>query len=212
MLISQYAYFKLASVRVSAAEISARLGVEPDEVRVRGSRLAQPPRPATHMWQVVCREPGLMVDEQIKQIVDRLYPHADRIGALAAERDRIDGGPGASTLQVVRVFEHPNGKEEDLTSPVEGFEKLPGQHHQAEYDGRLPAMWTLLFPSSGWGEAILRGRRGRESRHVPTSTMCGCGRAERQRPARAQASCTRQTSPNHHAARRLVCCAGSSGG
>ncbi|MEW2330033.1 DUF4279 domain-containing protein [Micromonospora chersina] len=128
MLISQYAYFKLASVRVTAAEITARLGIDPDEVSVRGSRLAQPPRPATHMWQIVCREPGLTVDEQIKHIVDRLSPHAERIGALAAELDRIDGEPGASVLQVVRVFEHPDGEQEDLTSPVEDFEKLPGQH------------------------------------------------------------------------------------
>ncbi|MEU5529419.1 DUF4279 domain-containing protein [Micromonospora chersina] len=138
MLISQYAYFKLASAHVSAAEITARLGIEPDEIRVRGDRLAQPPRPAAHMWQVVCRKPGLTVDEQIEQIVDRLYPHAERIGALAAELDRVDGEPGASTLQVVRVFEHPDGEEEDLTSPAEGFEKLPGQHQLLGWhlDGR----------------------------------------------------------------------------
>ncbi|HEX5542135.1 MAG TPA: DUF4279 domain-containing protein [Micromonospora sp.] len=129
VLIHQYAYFALASTRVAAAEITARLGIEPDEVVVRGSRQAVPVRPARHWWRVVCRKPGLTVDDQIAQIVDRLFDHAERIGELAVELDRIEEGPGGgSVLQVVRVFEHPEGEEEDLTSPVEGWQKLPGQH------------------------------------------------------------------------------------
>jgi hypothetical protein len=128
MRVSQYAYFALASVRVSAAEITARLGVEPDERVVRGSRQTDPAIPVVHRWKVVCRKPGLTVDEQVGRIVDRLFDHAERIGALAADLDRIGGGPGASVLQIVRVFEHPDGAEEDLTSPTEGMEKLPGQH------------------------------------------------------------------------------------
>jgi hypothetical protein len=128
MLVSQYAYFALTSTRVSAAEITARLGIEPDEVVVRGGRQAEPARPSTHRWRVACRKPGLTVDGQITQIIGRLFDHAERIGALAVELDRIDGCPGASVLQVVRVFEHPDGEEEDLTSRVEGLQKLPGQH------------------------------------------------------------------------------------
>ncbi|MGN9805502.1 DUF4279 domain-containing protein [Micromonospora sp. L32] len=128
MIISQYAYFALSSNRVSAAEITARLGIEPDEIVVRGSRLASPVRPASHRWKITCRKPGLTVDEQINRIVDRLFGHAERIGELAVELDNSDGAPGASMLQVVRVFEHPDGEEEDLTSPVEGLQKLPGQH------------------------------------------------------------------------------------
>ncbi|GAB3170030.1 uncharacterized protein DUF4279 [Micromonospora palomenae] len=128
MIISQYAYFALSSNRVSAAEITARLGIEPDEIVVRGSRRASPVRPASHRWKITCREPGLTVDEQINRIVDRLFGHAERIGELAVELDDIDGAPSASMLQVVRVFEHPDGEEEDLTSPVEGLQKLPGQH------------------------------------------------------------------------------------
>ncbi|MER7443292.1 DUF4279 domain-containing protein [Micromonospora avicenniae] len=128
MIISQYVYFALSSNRVSAAEITARLGIEPDEIVVRGSRLASPARPANHRWKTTCRKPGMTVDEQINRIVDRLFDHADRIGELAVELDDIGGEPGASMLQVVRVFEHPDGEEEDLTSPVEGLEKLAGQH------------------------------------------------------------------------------------
>ncbi|MEV0331069.1 DUF4279 domain-containing protein [Micromonospora echinospora] len=128
MIISQYAYFALSSNRVSAAEMTARLGIEPDEIAVRGSRLASPARPATHRWKIVCRKAGLTVDEQIDRIVERLFGHAERIGELAGELDDTDGGPGASVLQIVRVFEHPDGEEEDLTSPVGGLQKLPGQH------------------------------------------------------------------------------------
>ncbi|WP_328426277.1 DUF4279 domain-containing protein [Micromonospora sp. NBC_00389] len=127
-MISQYAYFALSSHRVSAAEITARLGIEPDEISVRGSRHANPARPASHRWKVVCRRPGLTVDDQISQILDRLFAHAERLGELAAELESLDGGPGGSMLQVVRVFEHPDGEEEDVTTPVEGLEKLPGQH------------------------------------------------------------------------------------
>ncbi|MBQ0892801.1 DUF4279 domain-containing protein [Micromonospora sp. U56] len=128
MIISQYAYFALSSNRVSAAEITGRLGIEPDEIVVRGSRRASPVRPASHRWKITCRKPGLTVDEQINRIVDRLFGHAERIGELAVELDDIDGAPGASMLQAVRVFEHPDGEDEDLTSPVEGMQKLPGQH------------------------------------------------------------------------------------
>jgi len=59
MLISQYAYFGLSSLTTSAAEMTAALGIEPDEISVRASRYGGPkPRPAFHRWEIVCREPG----------------------------------------------------------------------------------------------------------------------------------------------------------
>jgi len=128
VLVSQYAYFALTSNHVTAAEITARLGIEPDEVVVRGSRQMEPPLPAAHRWRISCRRPHLSVDQQIGAIVDRLFVHAGRIGELVAELDHIDGGPGGSVLQVVRVFEHPAGEAEDLTGPAENLHKLPGQH------------------------------------------------------------------------------------
>jgi hypothetical protein len=128
MRVHQYVYFALTSSQVSAADITARLGIKPDEVTVRGSRHAEPPKPVCHTWRIVCRKPGLTVDEQINRILDRLYAHADRIGELAAELDQIDASRGSSVLQVVRVFEHPDGEDEDLTSPAEGLQMVPGQH------------------------------------------------------------------------------------
>jgi Domain of unknown function (DUF4279) len=128
MLISQYVYFAIWSVHIPAVEVTERLGIEPDEQTIRGSKSAHPIRPVSHCWRVVCRTPHLTVDEQINRIVDRLLPHAVRIGELARELERAEGAAGGSRLQVVRVFEHPDGEEEDLTSPVEGMEKLAGQH------------------------------------------------------------------------------------
>lgn len=129
MLISQYAYFALKSTSMPAAEIAARLGMEPDEATTRGSRRpVDPVFPAAHCWKVVCRTPGMTVDEQIVCIVDRLFGYAPQIGSLTAELDRTDGGPGLAVLQVVRVFGHPAGEPEDLSGPTDGLEKLPGQH------------------------------------------------------------------------------------
>ncbi|WP_155123659.1 MULTISPECIES: hypothetical protein [unclassified Actinoplanes] len=47
MLVHQYAYFALSSNQVSAAETTARLLIDPDEVVIRGSRHVEPVRPAS---------------------------------------------------------------------------------------------------------------------------------------------------------------------
>jgi hypothetical protein len=112
MRISQYVYFALKSERVSAHEMTSQLGLEPDEIMVRGSKGANPLRPVVHAWEVVCREPGLTVDEQIGRILDRLEPYADRIAALVETIDVAEPGVTA-TLQVVRSFNDDEG-EEDL--------------------------------------------------------------------------------------------------
>ena len=64
MRLRQYVYFALKSEEVSAAEITARLGVEPDEVVVRGSRQTDRfVRPVCHIWKIVCREPNMRLSE-----------------------------------------------------------------------------------------------------------------------------------------------------
>ena len=52
--ISQYVYFALKSETVPAAAITARLGVDPDSVRVRGARRLAPPVPVCHSWAIEC--------------------------------------------------------------------------------------------------------------------------------------------------------------
>ncbi|GAA1616126.1 DUF4279 domain-containing protein [Catellatospora bangladeshensis] len=117
MRLRQYAYFALKSEAVSASEMTAWLGIEPDEVGVRGSRQTDPfVRPVCHVWKIVCREPNLTVDEQIEHILDRLLPAADRIGGLAAEPGRDHERTISSVLQVVRYF---GDEDEDSTTTLE---------------------------------------------------------------------------------------------
>ena len=131
MRIRQYAYFSLFSDRVTAAQITARLLIEPDEVQVRGSRRAQPAVPVHHAWRVVCHESGLSVDDQVGRIVARLKPHTTRIAQLLGElSDEGDASAGAG-VSVVRYFNDNDGDGEDaqLSAPDEVLQKLAGQHH-----------------------------------------------------------------------------------
>ncbi|MFC9880040.1 DUF4279 domain-containing protein [Streptomyces libani] len=98
----QYAYFALFSRHTSADDMTSQLGISPDEVTVRGSRFTEPVTvPVDHSWMVVCREPGLRVDEQITRILDRLQAHTDRIADLTRH---LAGTGGGAVLQVVRCF------------------------------------------------------------------------------------------------------------
>jgi hypothetical protein len=102
MPLHQYAYFALFSQHNSADEMTSQLGIAPDEVSVRGSRFTEPrPIPVSHRWKIVCREPGLRVDEQITSILGKLQPHTDRIADLALP---LAGNGGGAVLQVVRYF------------------------------------------------------------------------------------------------------------
>ncbi|MFG2823282.1 DUF4279 domain-containing protein [Kitasatospora sp. NPDC048365] len=102
MPLHQYAYFALFSRCIPADEITSQLCIAPDEVSVRGSRFTGPrPIRVDHSWKIVCREPGLRVDEQITCILDRLRPHTARIAELAGRLTANDGG---AVLQVVRYF------------------------------------------------------------------------------------------------------------
>jgi hypothetical protein len=128
MRVDQYAYFALHSSVLPAAEMAARVGLEPDEVVVRGSRTADPPRPVEHRWKIVCRERGLRVDEQIDRVIERLGPHRDRIAALSRDLAVRDPEHGGAVLEIVRHFDYPFGEEEELSPPDAELRKLAGQH------------------------------------------------------------------------------------
>lgn len=105
MPVRQYVYFALFSRHTPAAEMTALLGVEPDEVTVRGSRSTAPAVvPVSHSWQIVCREPGLRVDEQAARVVDRLRHRTAPIAELARRLAAEEGGAGGAVLEVVRYF------------------------------------------------------------------------------------------------------------
>lgn len=124
--ISQYVYFALSSETVSAAAITARLGVEPDSVGVRGSRRSMPPLPARHRWAIECRRPGLTVDEQAAQVLTRVRPVAGSVRTLTAT------GDVSAVLQVVRYFNGDEGEPEHQARVVTGegrvLHRLAGQH------------------------------------------------------------------------------------
>jgi hypothetical protein len=102
--VNQYAYFALSSRSTSATDMAAILGLEPDEITVRGSRIAEPNAiPVLHRWKIVCREPGLRVDEQIARVLERLAPHTTAIASLASRLNNEEPRP-AAVLEVVRYF------------------------------------------------------------------------------------------------------------
>ncbi|QFY05898.1 DUF4279 domain-containing protein [Nonomuraea phyllanthi] len=138
MRVRQYVYFAMKSDILSAVEMSARIGLEPDEAMVQGRRSRQPLRPAMHVWKIACRDPGLTVDEMISRVVDRLEPFSEAVGGLVEELNRGHSG-SCAVLQVVRYYGDEEGEVEDLRSPDPAFEKVPGQHQLLGWhlDGRV---------------------------------------------------------------------------
>jgi hypothetical protein len=83
-----------------ASEMAARLGLEPDEISVRGADLVDPPVPSSHEWKVTCRDPEISVDEQVNRLMARLTPFASEISKLAEDLERNDCG--GARLRIVR--------------------------------------------------------------------------------------------------------------
>lgn len=132
MRIKQRVYFRIWSQTTPASEVTARLGIEPDDFRVRGSQFEARPVPKGHQWSVNCDEPGLKVDDQIAKVVERLEPAAGKIAELVAELAG-DDPPGFAVLQVVRYFDD-DGDEKDSDHEIRLFDgtvlqSLSGQHH-----------------------------------------------------------------------------------
>ncbi|MFD7962247.1 DUF4279 domain-containing protein [Streptomyces zaomyceticus] len=122
MPVRQYVYFALTSRLITPGEITAALGIEPDETRVHNPRRlpVDPERPFSQSWKVVCREPGLRVDEQLAHVLDRLEPRTERIAELIrrfdtgdAEQEQEQEQSLQAVLEVVRYF----GDGEPRTEP-----------------------------------------------------------------------------------------------
>ena len=126
MKLSQYVYFDLSSDVVTAADITAFLGVEPDELRVRGSNKATPrPVPANHSLSIHCRTRAT-IDVQIQVVLQRLEPIRAKLIDLIATADVT------ARLIIVRYFNDEEGEEESfdpaITEDGELLERLLGQH------------------------------------------------------------------------------------
>lgn len=126
MRVRQHAYLLIRSDAVAPVEVTARLGLEPDRVKPRGSQAAgPPPRPRVHVWILGSGRPDdVPLEDHLDALLARLEPHVDRIGAL------VGAGHTTGALQIVRHFEV--GAEDDaVLDPgrgVDGLERLRGQH------------------------------------------------------------------------------------
>ena len=80
MRVSQYTYFALSSLTVTASDMAARIDMEPDEVMIRGSRRNDPPLPVAHRWKIVCGERHMTVDDQVRRLITRLAPVTRAVG------------------------------------------------------------------------------------------------------------------------------------
>jgi hypothetical protein len=114
---------------MSAEQITASLGVEPDTTTVRGARRADLKLPRYHSWRIECNQRGLRVDEQIEIVLSRIRHLQPKLAQLVnvVERDDLTGGSG---LTVVRYFNHSDGEE---NNPIDNFDgnsegTVPGPH------------------------------------------------------------------------------------
>lgn len=125
MRIRQYAYLAVKSESLSIESIADRLGLEPDQTRIRASRSVDPPRPVYNIWEIRSDQPGLTIDHHLSALVERATPIAGELGRLASEPDCF------VVLQVVRHFDDDGEEEQPIVVDLadgRSFEKLAGQH------------------------------------------------------------------------------------
>lgn len=128
MFVRQYVYFALFSRQMSAAEMTARLMINPDETTARGSRHTKPAVvPVQHSWDVACREAHLRVEEQIECVLARLRPSKGRVVELATELAAEEDGHGGAVLNIVRHFDAE--QDDDGLSMAELEQKQQSGHH-----------------------------------------------------------------------------------
>ncbi|MFB8005865.1 DUF4279 domain-containing protein [Nocardia sp. NPDC056000] len=102
MKTRQYCYFKVHSFNLSTADLTARLGIAPDEQPGRISRSARKAVDRSGDWRIV-RTSDESIDDQIQHLIDRLNPIRDKVISLCREEDVY------SVMQVVRYFHDPDG-------------------------------------------------------------------------------------------------------
>jgi hypothetical protein len=106
----QFTSFGLWSRRMSASEMAARIGLDPDEISVRCADLVDPPVPSAHEWTFTCRD-AVTLDEQVELLVARLSPYAEQIGELA--QHLATDHSGGARLRIVRTVGVPDGPDTD---------------------------------------------------------------------------------------------------
>jgi hypothetical protein len=137
----RHLHFSIASRYMTAAEITVRVGIEPDEVAILGSLQQWPPIPAAHAWTITCQNAGLDPDEQLVRILARLAPRMDTVLELCAELAAQDPLRGGASLELVDYPRTPRASGPHLAT-------VPTEH--PEHDRQVPSLDDLsVGPSSG---------------------------------------------------------------
>lgn len=101
--VRQYCYFWIASQTVTADQITAVVGIEPDRVTVRGSKSTAPRVvPVEHSWALVCDRHGPIAD-QVTAVLNRIERSAHAV------RELVDGHQAWAGLTMVRYFGDADG-------------------------------------------------------------------------------------------------------
>ena len=88
------ASLRISSATISAAEITARLGLEPSSAREKGFRVVDDPRAMVMKTSVWNRQSGLPssvpLDEQIGVLLDLVEPRSSKLEALRSESCTVE--------------------------------------------------------------------------------------------------------------------------
>lgn len=131
--VRQYVYLGITSDDLDPGVISERLGLMPDEVKLRGSRhQGPPPVPRTHLWRFNSglTSEELPLDDHFESLRTRLGDSAARLGELL-RTEHV-----SAVVQVVRYFE-PGPEDRHITEPgrhVGDYERVRGQHPLVGFD------------------------------------------------------------------------------
>jgi hypothetical protein len=124
--VRQHVYLGIKSDGVDPGVVSERLGLLPDEVKLRGSRhQGPPPVPRCHLWRLNSgASPESPLDDHFESLRSRLGNTAGLLRSIQETQDIT------AVIQVVRSFE-PGPEDRHISEPgryAEDFEGLRGQH------------------------------------------------------------------------------------
>jgi hypothetical protein len=123
--VRQYVYFTVQSSRMPAADMTAVMGMDPDEITVRASRRMDPPVPRWHAWKVQCDERGLRVDEQVECVITRLRPVERPLRTLLERLHAQEGEDAGATLMVVPYLDDEDGEADEWQHRLLGWHLSP---------------------------------------------------------------------------------------
>jgi hypothetical protein len=103
--VKEDVYFAVYSTAMTVAEMASRIGLDPDVTLVKGSRVADPPLPRAHAWQLRPTREDAGVDERVADLLGRLRSLERAVSDFIFDL----GSDGSAVLQLVRYFNDSDG-------------------------------------------------------------------------------------------------------